>query len=260
MKLSAMIKTFKAHLLAVSKLVFYLVFCGANTPRYLRVKAVGFRLATRLSLYEPRHFKFLSGFLKPGMVALDVGAHLGAYTGWLAKMVKPNGSVLAFEPNPDAFAVLKRNFGDNPAIQLYQLALGDKEDDHVQFEVPRLYGLLPEPALGSLKKFPKEAGFTVVLRTLDGLKLEIGRLDFIKVDVEGSELLFLAGAKETILRYQPLIMFEENDMPRQFPWHQKLAHEINYRLYKLAPSGELEEYKQGRPEDDINYYLVPAGR
>jgi predicted methyltransferase len=49
---------------------------------------------------DPTEIAFVRAHVQPGSIALDVGAHKGGYTYWLAKGVGPSGHVYAFEPQP----------------------------------------------------------------------------------------------------------------------------------------------------------------
>src|SRR5690349_23962264 len=57
----------------------------------------------------------LRRFLRPGDVAIDIGAHTGDTTIPIALAVGPSGAVLALEPNPYVFPVLERNASLNPS-------------------------------------------------------------------------------------------------------------------------------------------------
>ena len=61
----------------------------------------------RLKL-EPSSVRFLLDYLRPGDVAIDIGAHKGAMTHWMARSVGRGGSVYAFEPQPVLAARLQR--------------------------------------------------------------------------------------------------------------------------------------------------------
>ena len=66
--------------------------------------------------WEPEVLRAVMTTVKPGMTVIDIGAHIGYYTLLFAKCVSPNGQVVAFEPLPVNFELLKRN------IQLNELA------------------------------------------------------------------------------------------------------------------------------------------
>ncbi|MFC2039441.1 FkbM family methyltransferase [Chloroflexota bacterium] len=61
---------------------------------------------------------------------LDVGAHYGWYTVYLAKLIAGRGTVFAFEPNEAIFSLLQRNveLNDLHNVRLYRLPLSDKRE------------------------------------------------------------------------------------------------------------------------------------
>ena len=59
--------------------------------------------------YEPDITAVMLRAIKPGDFVIDVGANIGVFTLLMAKLVGPEGKVLAFEPDPDNFAALRRN-------------------------------------------------------------------------------------------------------------------------------------------------------
>src|SRR4029450_3403884 len=67
--------------------------------RYLRV-------LRRLSLHHAPEFATVRRLVRPGEVALDVGANFGPFPRPLSGSVPPGRPVLSFEPIPDTFAIL----------------------------------------------------------------------------------------------------------------------------------------------------------
>ncbi|MEM6996443.1 MAG: FkbM family methyltransferase, partial [Myxococcota bacterium] len=67
----------------------------------------------RTGTWEALQTKALLERLEPGDTFVDVGANLGYYTVLAAKKVGPSGRVFAFEPDPESFALLKRNVDRN---------------------------------------------------------------------------------------------------------------------------------------------------
>src|SRR5262249_11715247 len=62
-----------------------------------------------LGEWEPLATRVLSAVLSPGMVFVDVGAHVGLYSLIAGRIVGTTGKVLAFEPEPTNFRLLQRN-------------------------------------------------------------------------------------------------------------------------------------------------------
>src|SRR5262249_16104120 len=100
------------------KVVFYLVVCAPRPAAYLWWKSVGCPLAAPLGAYEAAHFRFLSSVLPRGGRFVDVGAHYGVYTRFLLGRAGAEGAVFAFEPHPQVFAELQRQFGGRANCRL----------------------------------------------------------------------------------------------------------------------------------------------
>ena len=78
--------------------------------------------------YEPHVLAAIENTLRPGMLALDIGAHLGYFTLVMASLVGPAGQVFAFEPQPAPAAALRRSLSRNrlSRVQVIPLAAGDQ--------------------------------------------------------------------------------------------------------------------------------------
>jgi FkbM family methyltransferase len=139
--------------------------------------------------YEPDVWPRLMSAAGPGDVVVDVGALVGLYTLALARRVGPTGRVIAFEPDPESFALLTaqvRLNGVEDRVELVQAAVGEC-GGRVPFQGGRLADsrVLSESAAG--------AG-TVACVALDDV-LGSRRVDVLKVDVEGYEVHVLKGAR-----------------------------------------------------------------
>jgi FkbM family methyltransferase len=142
---------------------------------------------------DPKISRLCKMLLRPGDVALDIGANIGIVTATMARLVGPTGRVLAFEPNPHAFELLlatrERNGFAN--VDAYPLALGAFDG-----ELPLT---IPPGNLGSASLVPDDdAGEAIgvsVRRLADVLEeASVSAIRLAKLDVEGYEPEVLAGA------------------------------------------------------------------
>ena len=144
--------------------------------------------------------------VKPGQVALDVGANHGYYTLLLADLVGPGGKVHAFEPNPRLAELLDRNIALNGfwhVAEARAAAVGDRDGGTARLMVPvqdpkNGYVMAPGqvPPLGL--DAARSAVHDVPLATLD--EAVPGRADFIKIDAEGAEEAVWHGMQRLIAR------------------------------------------------------------
>lgn len=154
--------------------------------------------------FEPAVTKAISAAVRPGDVCLDIGANFGWYTTLLQRLVGPQGSVHAFEPIPAFFDSLTSNLGlagDPPNVHLNLVALGD-EPGEVELHI---FAGLPNGHT-SLSSQGRD-DFTLVkspMILLDSYLTEqnVGPVNFVKMDVEGAELMCLRGAE--MLFQQPV--------------------------------------------------------
>jgi FkbM family methyltransferase len=166
--------------------------------------------------HEFRELLFLHDFLKEDMVLLDVGANVGEYTLFAAKRLL-NGKVISFEPMPTLRGLLDENIRLNnfQNVKVWSYGLSDREGS---FPIYTTEDVTNE---GLSTFFPsdnlKQRSINVEVKTLDREceNLQLDRLDFIKMDIEGSELKALHGAHNTIKCFRPLIMIEISDVTYQ---------------------------------------------
>ncbi len=159
----------------------------------------------RGGLFETLIRWLYSSILRAGDHAVDGGAHLGLHTFPMARRVKADGRIYAYEPVPSLSRKLCGHARRWPNISVSQTALSDHDG-------PSDFDFLPdEPALSSI--VPRELGgsprserITVALTRLDILVSQPIR--FIKLDLEGGEFHALRGGLRLIAAQQPLIVFE----------------------------------------------------
>jgi FkbM family methyltransferase len=152
-------------------------------------------------------FDFLERFLRPGDTVIDVGANVGVYTLFLAKLVGPGGAVLACEPDAHNLAALRANLARNRLRQVEAVAaaVGDREGT--------VHFLSGRQTQSRIAATGEPASATTTLVTMDGLCR--GRSPvFAKVDVEGFEDAVLRGARGLMQRRLPRVWQLEVDPAR----------------------------------------------
>ncbi len=203
----------------------------------------GYMLYNKFDMYIGRSFdlygefsygesKLFEQIVKSGDVVLDIGANIGAFTLLFSKLVTPQGSVFAFEPQRVVFQMLCANAAMNSCTNVHTINkcvgkdyLGVDVLELDQYKVTNFGGL----SIGSDGKTPTIKVGVVVI---DDLML--GRCDFIKIDVEGMERDVLLGATETIKRCKP-IMYIENDRAKKSAELISTISELGYVIYEHNP-------------------------
>ncbi|BDT71068.1 hypothetical protein os4_05810 [Comamonadaceae bacterium OS-4] len=155
-------------------------------------------------------------FFGDGVVGLDCGANLGVHTVEWAKALYGRGSVIAIEAQERIYYALAGNIAINNCFNARAIhgAIGS-EVGELEIPVP---DYLQPASFGSLElrqtaksefigqTIHAERNQKVRMLTIDSLNLP--RLDFIKIDVEGMELEALAGGRATIERHKPVMLIE----------------------------------------------------
>jgi FkbM family methyltransferase len=149
--------------------------------------------------------------LRPGDTALDVGGHKGAFTWWMRHAVGRSGRVDVFEPQPALAARLSslvRERGWNN-VRVEHLGVSDSPGV-LPLRVPPGG---PSPEATFERRAGREASGDVMdvpVSTIDDWVEQHTRRNvrLIKVDVEGHELAVFHGARRTLDRQRPALLFE----------------------------------------------------
>jgi FkbM family methyltransferase len=158
--------------------------------------------------YEPDIQDLLLRALPVGGVFIDVGANIGTFAIPAAKRVGLSGCVIAIEPSPEVFEVLRKNVALNNAgnVQLICAAAGASDGDTEFYPAP-----VDHFGMGSRAPQFNAAPITIHSVTLDAVvrELNLPSIDLIKIDVEGFELEVLKGAVGLLDgEMPPVIVFE----------------------------------------------------
>lgn len=139
---------------------------------------------------EPGTGEALRRLVRPGMVAADVGANIGLLTLVMARAAGPAGKVIAFEPEATPRANLEkmRHLNGLSWVEVRDQAVGEKAG-RLTFHVSDIIG---HSSLYALPEAEEARVIEVEVVALDDVAPG-GRMDVVKIDVEGAELDVLAG-------------------------------------------------------------------
>jgi FkbM family methyltransferase len=230
------------------------------------------RAVDRVPFLEKELF-LLRRLVRPGDVCVDVGAAGGVHLLVMARQVGPAGTVVGFEPRPGSLRLLGRlvrGFGFADRVRLHAAALADRMGT-TTLRIP----VVPTRAHfhGSSDDADESAAFarlpyreidvpTVLLD--DVLEAErLRRLDVLKLDVEGAELLVLSGATRVLAELRPIVVLEADDLhqARFDASAQDVLDEVRgfgYRVFRYRRKA-LEEVAGPVPGED-DYVCVPEER
>lgn len=222
---------------------------------------------TKNQQYDAQTVKILKKICKPNSNCIDVGCHKGEMLDLILKYA-PQGQHYCFEPLPNLFqGLMGKKYPPN--CHFFEVALS-RETGSTSFN----YVISNPSYSGILRRRydrPSEEDTTITVKTeqLDHIIPPNTQIDFIKIDVEGAEMLVLEGAKKTIQRCKPIVVFEyglgASDVygttPRQiFTFFEECGLKISLMRDWLNNSPPLsikafeEEFNHSK-----NYYFIAHG-
>ena len=208
--------------------------------------------------------------LKPDSVCVDVGCSKGEILKLMMKHAL-RGRFFAFEPLPDHYANLVKNFPFE-RVKIYNMALCDSKG------ISTFNYVVSNPSYSGLKKRPydrpNEEDCRIEVRTdlLDNVlkSASVSSVNLIKIDVEGAEYLVLKGAVDCIKANKPVIIFEHGQASAKtygFTSNDLFSLLCNQLGLHIAL---IQEWLLGKPpltqaqfceqvDRKINYYFVAYG-
>ena len=210
---------------------------------------------------DNREVSFVLSALRPGMIFFDVGASAGLFSISAAKKIGGK-NVYAFEPCSSTFDLLKRNVLLNRVVDVNALrtALGDAVGEgmlQVKSRGRDSLNTLGQATHPDGKVVRRE---NVPITTIDAFmkKQNVPRVDVMKVDMGGAELLLFRGARELLARADaPLILYEGFAfLTRGFGYHPVevlwFLESCGYTLFLLnSETGRISELKPDFQYDSL---------
>lgn len=218
---------------------------------YLRVVSRMFFIFHRLGI--GKHSKameyvyHLPNLVKQGDTAIDIGANLGYYSRIVSKIIGAQGHLFAVEPVKPIAETLRRNLKGCDNIEILNYALGTENKTIVMGnDSTKVAGYF-----GTGQNFVNETEdhadveFSAQMRRGSELFGNLNRLDFVKCDIEGYEVVVMTEMRGLLEKFHPTVLIETGaDNRTQIV---KLFTELGYRGFTLEQGSEIplttESYK-----------------
>lgn len=182
-------------------------------------------------------------YIWPGMVTLDIGAHIGICS---LKMSNRGAHVHSFEPDPTSYKRLCKHIADNHAdIIPYNIALGSQvQMTQYGWYYPQNRGasglIISDLYTSPIVQNNVRSGYVgisepVFVSTIDCLKLD--NVGFIKIDTEGCDKQVMMGGEATIRKYKPIILYEAE--PELAQGIEQYITSLGYIVEKLEKTDYL---------------------
>jgi FkbM family methyltransferase len=198
-------------------------------------------------IFEPEILETAKRFIRRGSVVLDLGANFGQMSLLFSELVGEEGHIYSFEASDEICEILKKNIEVNnrnnitPICKAVFDSIGETkfypEPDFSRFGSYGSYGIDPKAVDGR----------TVNTITIDSLDIK-GTISFMKVDIQGSDLFALKGARETIMR---------NRMPILFEYEKQFQEEFGTSFVDYMQFVESVQYRVVEVITDINFLIIP---
>jgi len=179
---------------------------------------------------------------------LELGAHLGTDTQWLASL--PDVTIYAFEPDP------RNNQPPRPNVEMQRAAVADRDGrgslilSQTGWGMPWTHSSSIKRPKNHLQRFPVTFGDTVEVEliALDTFRHHraLEQIDFIWADVQGAEAEMILGGRETLSRTRYLYTeFSDDEMYEQQPTLKHMLELLpDFRVVELWPDDVLLENRQ----------------
>jgi len=235
------------------------LYSNLSCDNYLRVLQRSYFLLYGLGFlkFNPKfacHY-YAKRLINKGETVIDIGSNLGYYSILFARWVGNEGKVYSVEPVSIYNKIFEEKARKYRNITLFPYALGNEEKD-VELVSVVSSGYL-RTGLAHIHNSEKEdAKQTYGFRVQSQMKIaselfkDIAKINYIKIDIEGDELLVLTDMKELIQKHKPIIQVEMND-------HRvtDLLLQLGYCAYKAVGKKLVRIEKEVELEGDC-FFLI----
>ena len=198
---------------------------------------------------EYAHHYFVRKLIKKGDTVIDIGANLGYYSILFSDWVGKGGRVYSVEPIELYNKVFMKKARRRRNITLIPYALGDEEKEvalvtspqsgYLNTGLPHVYDPKRD---GGMEQ--QEFAFRAQMRVPSRLFADIGKIDYVKCDIEGFEWFVLSDMKELIRQHRPIVQVEiwDDNLESLTAMFSSLGYTANRLVDKrLLPAAEHPE-------------------
>jgi len=175
---------------------------------------------------------------------INVGSCIGEFI--FSDIGSNSNLIMAFDANFNAIESLSVNCKLNSLkhIKLFNNAVSDNSDSYIDFHLneknPNESSIINSALNNSVLHQVKSITIDSLSHLINGSKV------VMLIDVEGAELKVLTGARETILKYNPIIIFEYNYVSKNIFSLEELVDILpnNYTLFSLTDNKPISDYNK----------------
>lgn len=193
--------------------------------------------------YEKPEIDYLSDFLKPGDVFIDIGANIGLFSFNASKIVGDEGKIYAFEAFPPNY----KQFKENILLNKFENIITENKAISSQNSTMEIFYNEKDNNIGMASAFLKNFTSKEIVEstTLDQYSEDhhIDKINLIKIDIEGGEYDALLGMNRILTELKPHILIEINHKTLLDSGHSEmeiinLLSKFNYKILKKLSSDE----------------------
>ena len=200
-----------------------------------------------------------AGFVRPGDLVFDIGAHVGDRTGSFRRL---GARVIALEPQPLCARAIRAIYGDDSAVTLVEAACGERagavtlrlNSANPTVSTASAQFVAAADGAGGWEGQAWDQAIEVPCTTLDALIAQHGRPAFAKIDVEGFEAAVLAGLSQPL----PALSFEFTTIQRDvaFACLDRLASLGPYAFDIALGESQRLTFERWIPKADMTTHLA----
>jgi FkbM family methyltransferase len=208
--------------------------------------------------FEDEELSICAKFIHPDSIIADVGANIGLHSIYYAN-IAINGLIYSFEPSRYTYSYLMSNLKNKNNIIPINIGLSDTNGIFSFFDCENdaLSGLKD-----TLRSAIREETKILCLKGDDFFDtLQLQKLDFIKIDVEGLEQEVIEGMSQTIEKFHPVIFCEIYKGVNSNSHPEKTVSFITGMGYKaFVVSNSLLKPFISHIDSEHNYFFLPVSK